>query len=255
MSNPDEQSTTPALSPRAIIYRKIAAVAAQVERIDKDGKNKHKDYRYATLPAIFATLKPLLAEQQLALLPRMVEHSEQTTTAASSGGAAYVLTRVQMLIDICCGDTGDSISLPWSGESGRYNDDKGIASAQTVCLRTFLINAFQLPCFDPDTDPDAQEPEPPGRKRNASASEQMRQPQRSNTTAQQSSNADALSSKQYGLIKGLIEQGGWSDESTIEWCEGLGMGKLDTLRDLSKSQATQLIDRLKHALAAAQTAA
>ena len=52
-----------------------------------------------------------------------------------------------------------------------------------------------------------------------------------------------------------MEQGGWSDESTIEWCATLGIGKIDTLRDLSKSQATQLIDRLKHALAAAQTAA
>ena len=249
MSNPDEQSEAPALSPRAIIYRKIAAVAAQVERIDKDGKNAHKNYSYATLPGIFATLKPLLAEQQLALLPRMVEHSEQTTTAASSGGAAYVLTRVQMLIDICCGDTGDSISLAWAGEAGRYNDDKGIASAQTVCMRTFLINTFQLPCYDAEFDPDADKI-----ASERKASERKPQPQRA-ATAQQSSNADAMSTKQYGLLKGLIDRGGWSDESTIEWCAELGMGKLDTLRDLSKSQATQLIDRLKHALAAAQTAA
>lgn len=255
MSNPAEQSTAPALSPYAIIFRKIAAVASAVSRVDKNGENTDQHYNYATPADVFAALKPHLGAQQLAIVPRLVKVQDIETPITSSRGAPYMIVRVSMKYDILDGESGQMITLEWQGQGGSYGDDKALAKAQTICMRTFLINTFQLPCYDAEHDPDAQEPEPPGRKRNPSASEQMRQPQRSNTTAQQSSNADAMSTKQYGLIKGLMEQGNWSDESTIEWCATLGIGKLDTLRDLSKSQATQLIDRLKHALAASQTAA
>lgn len=250
MSNPDEQSTTPALSPRATIYRKIAAVAAAVTHVEKSGWNSDKNYSYATPGDIFSALKPHMGEQSLSILPRLLSSEVLDTGATSSKGNRYTIVRVQMQYAIVCGDSDAEIVLDWQGQAGNWGDDKGLASAQTICTRTFLIHLFQLPCVEPEIDPDNDQ---------RPATEQRKpQPQREQqraATAQQSSNADAMSTKQYGLLKGLIDRGGWSDESTIEWCAELGMGKLDTLRDLSKSQATQLIDRLKHALAAAQTAA
>lgn len=242
MSEPTEQSAAPALSSRATIYRKIAAVAAAVTHVEKSGWNSDKKYSYATPGDIFSALKPHMGAQSLSILPRLLSSEVLDTGATSAKGNQYTIVRVQMQYTIVCGESDAEIVLDWQGQAGNWGDDKGLASAQTICTRTFLIHLFQLPCVEPEIDPDNDQ--------RPAAEQRKPQPQREQQRAQAVEQGDPnkVSSKQYGLIKGLITRGGYSDESTIEWCAQLGMGKLDTLHDLTKAQATQLIDLLKIAI-------
>lgn len=153
--------TTQTDNPKAALYRKLAAVAGQIRAVEKDGENKDQRYSYATPAAIYAALKPYLAEQKLAIVPSLVEATEIDTGRKSKSGSPYILTRVRMCYSLLDGETGEGMDVTWEAQAGTYGDDKGIAKAQTIALRTFLIQLFQIPVVDEDLDPDAAAPVPP----------------------------------------------------------------------------------------------
>lgn len=142
---------------QATLYRKLAIVAGAALTVEKDGKNKDQNYRYATPAAVMTALKPLLADQKIAIIPHLVEFLETDSGQRSGGGKPFILNRVLMHYHIVDGESGEAIVVPWQGQAGTYGDDKGLAKAQTIALRTFLIQLFQIPAEDPDTDPDARD--------------------------------------------------------------------------------------------------
>ncbi len=146
------------------LYRKLAAVAGAIEAVEKDSRNKDQGYRYASPASVMSAVKPLMAEQHLAIVPHLVEFSENDSGQRSSGGKPFILNRVLMHYHVLDGDSGEEMVVPWQGQSGTYGDDKGLAKAQTIALRTFLIQLFQIPAEDPETDPDARDARPPARQ-------------------------------------------------------------------------------------------
>lgn len=145
---------------RASLYRKIAAVAGAIDRVGKDGYNPQLKYKYATPVAVMEAVKPLLAEQHLALVPQVNAVIKEPTGSKTQSGAEKILTRVEMTFILLDGESGESLALPWVGEGEDWSD-KGIAKAQTIALRTFLIQLFQIPSGDEETDPDAKMSQPP----------------------------------------------------------------------------------------------
>ncbi len=139
---------------RATLYRKLAAVAGAVRNLPKDGLNPQLKYKYTRPETVMTELKPLLVEQGLAILPMVNAVTKEDMGTTTQGGAHNVLTRLDMTYTIVCGETGESVSLPWASEGTDWGD-KGIAKAQTIALRTFLINLFQIPTGDEELDPDA----------------------------------------------------------------------------------------------------
>lgn len=152
---------TEQLNSKASLYRKIAAVAGQVEAVEKDSRNKDQGYRYASPAGIMTAIKPLMAAQHLAIVPHLVDFAEIDSGQRAGSGKPFMINRVSMHYHILDGDTGEELVVPWQGQAGTYADDKGLAKAQTIALRTFLIQLFQIPAEDPETDPDAREARPP----------------------------------------------------------------------------------------------
>lgn len=142
-------------SSKAALYRKIAAVAGAIEAVEKDGRNKDQGYRYATPASVMSAVKPLMAAQSLAIVPCLVHFEAIDTGQTSRSGTPYILNRVAMQYLIVDGESGEDMTVPWQAQAGTYGDDKGLAKAQTIALRTFLIQLFQIPAEDPETDPDA----------------------------------------------------------------------------------------------------
>lgn len=140
---------------KATLYRKLAAIAGEIETVEKDGRNKDQGYTYATPASVFRALKPLLAKHQIAVVPMQAARQDVDTGRTSRSGTPYILTAVDMSYLILDGESGESITATWSGVAGAYGDDKGNAKAQTIALRTFLIQLFQIPADDIETDPDA----------------------------------------------------------------------------------------------------
>lgn len=139
---------------KASLYRKIAAVAGAIDRVGKDGYNPQLKYKYATPATIMEAVKPLLAEHRLAIVPMINAVIKEPTGSKTQSGAEKVITRVEMSYVILDGETGESLSCAWVGEGEDWSD-KGIAKAQTIALRTFLIQLFQIPSGDEEIDPDA----------------------------------------------------------------------------------------------------
>lgn len=140
---------------KASLYQKLATVAGQIETVEKDGRNKDQGYRYATPAGVFLAIKPHLAAVGLAIVPHLVGFEAIDTGQTSRSGSPYILNRVSMHYHVLDGDSGEEMVVPWQAQAGTYGDDKGLAKAQTIALRTFLIQLFQIPAEDPETDPDA----------------------------------------------------------------------------------------------------
>lgn len=147
---------------KSSLYAKLALVAGAIEAVEKDGVGQagNEKYRYATPASVMSAVKPLMAAQGLAIVPHLVEFQEVDTGQRSSGGKPFILNRVLMHYHILDGESGEAIVVPWQGQAGTYGDDKGLAKAQTIALRTFLIQLFQIPAEDPEVDPDARDSRP-----------------------------------------------------------------------------------------------
>lgn len=140
---------------RATLYRKLAAIAGEIDAVEKDGRNKDQGYTYATPASVFRALKPLLAKYQIGVIPIQNARQDIDTGRTSRSGTPYILTSVDMSYLLVDGESGESLMTSWTGVAGAYGDDKGNAKAQTIALRTFLIQLFQIPAEDADNDPDA----------------------------------------------------------------------------------------------------
>lgn len=144
----------------ASLYRKLAAVSGAIGAVEKDGRNQDQKYRYPTPASVMSAVKPLLGEHKLAIVPHLIEFVEIDTGQRSQGGKPFMLNRVTMHYHLLDGESGESLVVPWQAQAGTYGDDKGLAKAQTIALRTFLIQLFQIPAEDPETDPDARDARP-----------------------------------------------------------------------------------------------
>lgn len=138
------------------LYRKLAAIAGAIGRLGRDGYNPQLKYKYATPAAVIEAVKPLLAEHNLAIVPQVSAVVKEATGGKTQSGADKVLTRVEMTFLLLDGDSGETLAVPWVGEGEDWSD-KGIAKAQTIALRTFLIQLFQIPSGDEEHDPDARQ--------------------------------------------------------------------------------------------------
>ena len=150
--------------PHTSLYRKLAAVAGAIEAVEKDNRNKDQGYRYASPASVMSAVKPLLAAHHLAIVPHLVNCEEIDSGQRAGSGKPFMINRVSMHYHILDGETGDALVVPWQGQAGTYADDKGLAKAQTIALRTFLIQLFQIPTEDPENDPDARDAQPPARQ-------------------------------------------------------------------------------------------
>lgn len=149
----------------ASLYRKLASVSGAIAAVEKDSRNKDQGYRYASPASVMSAVKPLLAEQQLAIVPHLVNFEEIDSGQRAGSGKPFIINRVTMHYHLLDGETGDEMVVPWQGQAGTYGDDKGLAKAQTIALRTFLIQLFQIPAEDPENDPDARDARPPAQQR------------------------------------------------------------------------------------------
>lgn len=223
---------------RAKLYEKLALVAGEAGAVEKDGKNKDQGYSYATPASVFRVLKPLMAKYKLAIVPSQTGRVEIDTGRQSRSGSPYIQHVAEMSYEIVDGETGESMIALWHGVAGTYGDDKGNAKAQTIGLRTFLIQLFQIPAEDADHDHDARDPGDTGQQRRngGSSYEQPRQTQQTTNGA-----PGKASEKQIKMLFAIWNKAGF-DGKLSDWiATTYGCG----VDDLSIKQASEAIETLQ----------
>lgn len=135
------------------LYRKLAEIAGAINGVEKDGYNQDLKYRYARPETIFRVVKAHAAARNVCILPSIRSVDRIGLDRTTAKGAQWMRTVVHMSYTLADGDSGETITLDWQGEGDDWSD-KGVAKAQTIATRTFLIHLFQIPAGDDEIDPD-----------------------------------------------------------------------------------------------------
>lgn len=156
-SAPDARSAGAELESNSLsVHQAIAAVINAMPAVGKDGEMLDGPrYRYRTIEAIKAGLKPLLGRHGVHYAPHHLVSVVDDTVPVGSRGAVWQRTRLVVLWRVF-GPAGGYIEVQTRGE-GVDSSDKGSNKAMTAAEKQMLLTVFAI--ADGTDDPDHDRPE------------------------------------------------------------------------------------------------
>lgn len=138
---------------RLEVYKSIAAVqgALAKEGISKDRTNQQQGFKYRGIDDVYAALSPLLAENNLCILPRII--SKDVVERQNSKGTALFYTTVDAEFDLVSAVDGSRHTVRSYGEA-MDSGDKSIGKAMSYAYKAMAFMTFAIPT-EGDNDPDA----------------------------------------------------------------------------------------------------
>jgi len=208
--------------PGANIWKKVALVQAQVERIPKNGYNGHHGYHYATESDVIEGIRKMINDAGLAFFSNITEFRQE-------GKIAWVLVEFY-LVDT---ETGEQVKSCYWG-SGQDPGDKGIYKAYSGAMKYFLMKNFMIPTGDdPENDIRTDKDSEKKGQLNSKPGNNGRK------------NRNKPNSEQLNRIKELSAELGYSSEELQNIAVSLG---IKDGKSMGKQQAGQLIKRLEEEL-------
>jgi hypothetical protein len=136
------------------VYKSIVAVqgALAKEGISKDRKNQQQGFAYRGIDDVYAALAPLLAANNLCILPRIIGRLAEERTSAKGGVLFYTAVTAEFdLVSAIDGSTHTVVSYGEAFDSG----DKSIGKAMSYAYKAMAFMTFAIPT-EGENDPDAQ---------------------------------------------------------------------------------------------------
>lgn len=159
----------------------LAAAQAEIESIGKDSTNPHFRNRYASLDAIMATVRPILARHGIAVV--------QGVTLPETDGARLVGMAVETQLVHASGEwIGSQVFMPVA-----KSDPQGAGSAITYGRRYGISAALALATDDDDDGNQASRP-------TARPQERTQEPTRKSAVEQAKEAAAAVGARMYGAV-------------------------------------------------------
>ena len=139
-----------------MIYQKLAKIQAAVKGLTKD--TKAYSYKYVDGNKCLASIRPLMVEYGLLLMPEVREISTKEVTykvwndkAKSLVDKTEVLVTIKMQMTWVDSEDGEMLRQEWAG-TGMNDFDKGFGSALTYGERYYLLKFFHIPPDKDDVD-------------------------------------------------------------------------------------------------------
>jgi len=135
------------------VYAKIAAVQAALAKtgIAKSRRNSQQGYQFRGIDEVYDALAPLLAENGLCILPRVMSREVVERTAAKGGAIFYVTVEAEF--DFVSADDGSIHVVKTFGEAMDVAD-KATNKAMSAAYKYAALMAFAIPT-EGDNDADA----------------------------------------------------------------------------------------------------
>lgn len=148
------------------VYEAIASIAGEMSKhgISKDRKNQQQNYSFRGIDDVYNALAPLLANNKLVILPRMVGR-EIVERESQRGGALFYVT-VEAEFDFVSAHDGSKHTVRTFGEA-MDSADKATNKAMSAAYKYAAFQTFCIPT-EGDNDADATTHEVAAKKKLAS---------------------------------------------------------------------------------------
>lgn len=136
------------------VYKAINAVQMALAKvgIGKDSKNQAQGFMFRGIDAVYNTLSPLLAQNGLCILPRMISRSCEERVNAK--GTALFYVTVEAEFDLVSALDGSKHTIKTFGEA-MDSGDKATNKAMSAAYKYACFQAFAIPT-EGDNDADGQ---------------------------------------------------------------------------------------------------
>lgn len=144
------------------LYEKLLAIQQSVDKFVKDnqvGEGK-QSYKAVSSDQVLETVRPLLNEHKLLLLPEV--NAANVIVGTTSSGTARYLTELHMTMTWVDTESGDKLSQQWYAQGVDLAGEKGVGKANTYAEKYYLMKAFHVPT--PKDDPDGDKKTASGEK-------------------------------------------------------------------------------------------
>jgi hypothetical protein len=140
------------------IFKRFSAVQAAMSKvgIDKEGVNKHQRYNYRGIDQVMNTLAPVLAENEVLIIPSVTNHNMTQGTTKSEGVCFHHCVEVEYTIT---GPEGDQLGPFKSRGECIDTSDKGLNKACTAAYKYWVLTALCVP-LEGQEDADSVTPAP-----------------------------------------------------------------------------------------------
>jgi len=145
------------MSDKIKILTKLHAIMSEVGYIQKDKKNTHQNYNYASEKAIKEVFQPKLVDHKVILKVDCIRQEIDRSTTAKGGKSTLTLADFEYTFyDV---ESGESITGQFQGQ-GEDSLDKGIYKAITGAIKYILTSTFLTPTGDDPEENNPREKEP-----------------------------------------------------------------------------------------------
>ena len=136
------------------VYAKIAAVQAELSKVGISKSRRTtpgSGYNFRGIDEVYNTLSPIMAEQGLCILPRILSRVS-TERGTKSGGVLFYVT-VEAEFDFVSADDGSTHTVRTFGEA-MDSSDKATNKAMSAAYKYAALMTFAIPT-EGDNDADA----------------------------------------------------------------------------------------------------
>lgn len=216
------------------VYKAISAVMAElskegISKSRRSGDGGGPKFQFRGIDDVYNALAPILADNGLMILPRMMDRN--VTERTTKNGGAMFYTVVEAEFDLVSAEDGSKHTIRTFGEA-MDSSDKSTNKAMSAAFKYAAVQAFCIPT-EGDNDADAVTHEVQPRQRRQEQTTTRREP--------------TLSDRADTLEQALRDAAKTSDVELVKktWERGAGVcAQLDTANPERLVELTKLYDEL-----------
>ena len=219
------------------IYAALAAVMADVDHVAKRDRNEQQRFLFRGVDAVVNAVGPVLRKHHVLVVPQ-VEHVEYSPITTRNGGQ---MTSCRLTVTYTFyAEDGSSIASKVAAESFD-SGDKATPKAMSVAFRTALLQALALPTDEPDPDAETYD-QAPARVPNQAA---PAPPSDAQGTRKMSRPTTVTQDQLKAMHAGFNDAGVTDRDARLDYCRNLIKRDLESSKDLTRAEASKVIDALK----------
>ena len=220
------------------VYAAIVGVIRDIgtDGITKDRKNQQQGYNFRGIDDVYNALSPILAKNNLCMLPRVKTRSMTEGSTKNGGTLFYVVVDVDF--DLVCALDGSKHTITAFGEA-MDSADKATNKAMSAAYKYAAMQAFAIPT-EGSNDADAHTPDPAPRsggwnQHNNSPRWQQREEPRQERRQDPPPAAEKWSAAQRAAFCAELGNLGLEYDNVARFCEAMGRPRPSVMEPAKRS--------------------